>query len=241
MGLTTVSLAKFENHIRLLKEEGYSSVCFKDLEYEDAIPAKPIIITFDDGYESVYHHALPILLKYGFQAVVFIITDYIDEFNKWETLSLQQKHRHLSANQILNLQTHGFEIGSHSRKHYHLPFLSDQSAAEEIRGSREILQEVTGKEIISFCYPYGRCTNRIIELVRRAGYQFATRNPSMLYREPNDPLALSRRSIYTTDSIRSFKSKISGGLLAYFSEFVIQQGALASIGFSYLRTSKPHF
>ena len=100
-GLTTVSKRQFEIQMKYLKSNGYTSVCFKNLTQEYSLPEKPIIITFDDGYESIYQNAFPILKKYNFMAVVYIITDYIGRFNLWEAAPFQQKFRHLSKDQIL--------------------------------------------------------------------------------------------------------------------------------------------
>jgi peptidoglycan/xylan/chitin deacetylase (PgdA/CDA1 family) len=237
-GLTTISQIKFKEHIHLLKTEGYSTISFNDLLKETPLPERPIIVSFDDGYESIYENAFEILLKYGFKAVVFVISDYIGQLNGWEAVSFQQKHRHLAKNQILDLSRHGFEIGSHGKKHKYLPALNDKAVFDEVEGSKKYLQELTGKAIISFCYPYGRCTGRVANIVKEAGYRFATRNISFKNMDNNNSLTLVRRSIYSTDSINAFNEKIINHSIfskTYFSEFLIQQGALASIGIHVIR------
>ena len=237
-GLTTVSQAKFKEQIQLIKSEGYSTISFSDLLKNKHLPEKPIIISFDDGYSSIYENALGILLDYGFKAVVFVISDYIGQLNGWEAVSFQQKHRHLTKDQILELNRQGFEIGSHGKKHKYLPGLNDKALVEEVEGSKKFLEDLTGRTINSFCYPYGRCTLRVENAVKAAGYQFATRNITFKNAKNNHSLALIKRSIYATDSITTFKEKIMNHSIfskTYFSEFFIQQGALASIGIHMIR------
>jgi len=237
-GLTTVSQRNFKEQIHLLKSEGFSTISFNDLLKDAPLPEKPIIVSFDDGYECIHENALEILLKYGFIAVVFVISDYIGQLNGWEAVSFQRKYRHLAKDHILELSRQGFEIGSHGKKHKYLPALNDKALIDEVEGSKRSLEELTGKAINSFCYPYGRCTDRVANIVKEAGYQFATRSISFKNTGKNNSLTMVRRSIYTTDSINAFKEKIINPLIfskTYFSEILIQQGALASIGINVIR------
>ena len=156
----------------------------------------------------------------------------------WEAVSFQQKFRHLTLNQITELSRHGFEIGSHGKMHRYLPALTNQALTEELEGSKENLEKLTGQAIISFCYPYGRCNGRVINAVKNAGYQYATCNYLFKSNGFNNPLTLKRRSIYSIDSITDFKEKVFNHSIfakSYFSEFIIQQGALAGIGVQMIR------
>ncbi len=243
-GLTTVSKRQFEIQMKYLKSNGYTSVCFKDLTQEYSLPEKPIIITFDDGYESIYQNAFPILKKYKFLAIVYIVTDYIGRFNLWEAAPFQQKFRHLSEAQILELKNQGHEIASHSKLHRYLPALSINSIKEEIEVSKTNLEALLGEKITSFCYPYGRFSEKIINIVEDAGYRYATSNLRLSNKNNNNPYSLSRRSIYMTDSLNTFKSKLATPTslnVSYFSEILIQKGALASIGINLFRRARSHF
>jgi len=240
-GLTTVSPGKFERQLMILKDLGYNSINFKDIDRGGSLPENPIIITFDDGYESVYQNALPILDKYGFKSVVYVITDFIGKYNTWEAVSFQQKHRHLSLSQLIDLQNNGFEIASHSKTHRFLPFLKGNEVQIEVEASKAYLEDKMGERIISFCYPYGRMSQQAREKVQKAGYKYATQNISLLYRANDDPLSLARRSIYALGGPAVFRSKIEkpfNPTFSRFSESIIQKGALASIALNLLQRKK---
>ena len=242
-GLTTVSKSQFEDQMAYLRLNGYQTICFNELTAEYLVPKKPIIITFDDGYESVYHNAIPIMNKYEFKSVIFIVTDYLGLYNSWEAVPFQQKYRHLSRDQIIELRSFGHEIASHGKKHKYLPALDSKDLSEEIQGSKNSLESLLDEKISSFCYPYGRYSENIMTRVQEAGYMYATSNLPLNNRNGN-PYSLQRRSIYSNDSLNSFISKINRHTsinLAYLSEIIIQKGSLASIGINLFRPAKSHF
>jgi len=240
-GLTTISPNKFNLQLNILKEAGYHSITFRDIDQGKNLPQKPIIITFDDGYESVFDNALPLMQKHGFNGVVYIITDYIGKYNTWEPVSFQQKYKHLSLLQINALQEEGFEIASHGKTHRYLPSLGDGAVYDEVSQSKNVLTDLVGEKITSFCYPYGRANKRIENIVSKAGYLFATKNISLMNLSSQRPLSLIRRSIYATDSHHAFRSKLEQALklsLSSITETIIQKGALASIAINHLRYKK---
>jgi peptidoglycan/xylan/chitin deacetylase (PgdA/CDA1 family) len=231
-GLTTTSPGTFEKQIRILSASGFTPLTFKDIGSGAVLPEKPVIITFDDGYESVYRNALPIMANHGFKGIVYIITDYINKYNTWEAVRWQQKFKHLSKEQIVNLHRHGFEIGSHGRSHHYLPALSDARIRSEAGQSKEHLEDMIGETIVSFCYPYGRYTERVKSIIRDAGYAYAIRNLNLSKRQRSEPLAMMRRSIYLTDSEKVFREKVNLPFipsLHSLEETIIQKGAYASI------------
>lgn len=238
-GLTTITPRKFREQIEYLVSEGYESIGFNQLLDQTPLPDKPIIITFDDGYENVYTNAFPILSEFKFKCVVFLVTDYFGKYNLWESASIQKKHKHMSINQVIELKEAGCEIGSHSRKHNYLPSLNENDLADEIGGSKRDLEKIIRDRVISFSYPYGRYNSRVIQAIQNADYAFATTNMRLYKKSPNNPLTLSRRSIYSTDTLKLFKDKLNGHnrfSSAHLSEFLIQRGALASIGLNLIRT-----
>jgi len=242
-GLTTVSQSQFARQMDYLNSNGYKSICFNQLDSKNYLPEKPVIITFDDGYESVYKNAVPILDTFRFKSVVFIVSSFLGKLNHWEAVSFQQQFKHLSKDQILKLRDMGHEIGSHGKMHTYLPKLDNMALREEIEGSKADLEDILGEEINSFCYPYGRYTKRVLSFVEKAGYRYATTNPK-LYNGILNPLSITRRSIYSTDSLASFIKKLSSPPhlnLTLLAEIIIQKGALASIGMNLLRKVKSQF
>jgi peptidoglycan/xylan/chitin deacetylase (PgdA/CDA1 family) len=237
-GLTTVSPSMFKKQVHIINESGFFPVTFNDVLIGRNLPKKPIIITFDDGYESVHEHALPIMLNHGFKGIVYIVTDYIGRCNTWEAVSWQQKYTHLSAQQILDLHHQGFEIGSHGKSHQHLSVLPADKVLSEVRDSKKFLEDLIGQKIISFCYPYGRHTKRVKSLLGDAGYIFAIQNLNLFRKQKYDPLAMMRRSIYQTDSEKKFRCKLNQPYqfsLHKIEESLIQKGALLSIAINRLK------
>ncbi len=231
-GLTTVTPDMFENQMRFLHDAGFESHTFKDLDIHSNISENRIIITFDDGYESIYQYALPILKKYNFKAVVFVLSDFIGKLNSWEAYPIQRRHRHLNVDHLKTLTDHGFEIGSHGKRHRFLPAISDRDLEEELKSSKIEIESITGQKIISFCYPYGITTDKIQKRVEQSSYHYAVGNIKFKYMNGQRKYYIGRRSIYANDSLYTFKEKIKKPSLSHtslFTEKVIQSGAMAAI------------
>ena len=119
------------------------------------LPDKPVIITFDDGYENLAEYAFPVLQRYGFSATVFVVTGNLGGSNAWDEVRGSATLRLLSADQITEWAAKGIEFGSHTRSHPDLRTLAIEDAQHEISGSKRDLEEVLGSPVASFAYPYG--------------------------------------------------------------------------------------
>lgn len=237
-GLTTVSPSVFEKQISWLANAGYRSISFNDLYTAEPLPEKPVIITFDDGYDCIHRYAVPVLSVYGFTAVVYIITGFIGKYSTWEAVKWQQKYKHLTAGQIRELHALGFEIGSHGQTHRFLPALPGEEIRKEATESRKFLEDLTGGRIFSFCYPYGRYTSRVKKVIAECGYTYGIQNLRLFKKTQDDRLALMRHSIYLSDSFNLFKKKVRRPLRfspRLLQESLIQKGALAGIVINWLK------
>lgn len=232
-GLTTIGIDRFESQLKLLVAEGYETISFKDLKDSCTFSKKKtVILTFDDGYASIYHHAFPLLQKYKLNATVFIVVDYLGKMNDWESYAIQRKYRHLSHSHIIELQKYGFEMGSHTLNHFHLPSCPPSVIRSEINISKKKLEDITGESVLSFCYPYGKYNNTSMTVVKEAGYKYATCNLRFSDRKEYHLFKLPRRTIYSTDSLKSVLTKLRSPRefnFTYLSEWSIQRGALAGI------------
>lgn len=126
-------------------------------------------ITFDDGYETIFTKAFPLLKKLNVKATVFILSD----FNNPSRQELDNNFKLMTIDQIKILHSNGWEIGSHSSTHAALLRLSDKELYNEIVGSKERLEKLLGIRIKYFAYPKGKYDNRIIRFVQKAGYEWA--------------------------------------------------------------------
>ena len=231
-GLTTVHPRKFQEQILFLVKSGYTTITFSDLKNNRSLPERPVMITFDDGYESVYSNAFPIMQAYNVKGTVFVLSGYVGKYNEWEGFRIQQGIRHLNADQIRHLAVEGWEIGSHGPNHDYLPTLSDNRLISQLSESRGQLSAIASTDIISFCYPFGRSNERVQNLAGQTGYQFAVGNMPYFYRGHQNRFHLGRRSIYRLDNNYMFINKLkkpsvtSGTIL---SEKLIRSGAAISI------------
>ena len=231
-GLTTINPDIFEKQINIIQQSGFTPITFGELKSQSELPQNPIIITFDDGYESVYQYALPVLIKYNIKVVIYVLSDFIGQINTWEAYKIQRRFRHLSRQQIREMVKLGIEIGSHGKKHLYLPNLNEKKLHDEIMTSKTELSDITGEEIISYCYPYGVSNPEIEDVAKKCNYKFAVGNLNLGELKRHRQYSIGRRSIYSTDTERSFKEKLKKPVLtdtSLFTEKIIRFGANAAI------------
>ncbi len=133
-------------------------------------------ITFDDGYESVYRYAFPVLNEHGFPATVYLVTDAIgetDSKNSNEFDGLYPSEPMLRWAQVKEMFRTKVSFGSHLMRHKQLPALNDDAARVELSGSKRKIEDQLGIGCTSFCYPWGKHDDRVVGLVRDAGYSNA--------------------------------------------------------------------
>lgn len=208
-GINSVRPASFFKQMKFLREAGYQPVTLWSLR-NGVIPLKPVIITFDDGYESVYINAFPILEQFGFTAVVFVISGYVNGWNTWDANLGGIRFRHLKTQQIRELAEAGFEIGSHGVTHRSLTQLAPDEVRSEMVISKKELEHITGKDILSVAYPFGLQTKMIRRVARSEGYEYGFIN---IWGKTSgaDDSCLRRLPVYRTDSISAFERKLTFG------------------------------
>ena len=213
---TYVTVRQFEDHMKILKEEGYEVITFKDLEdnkFKKRFDKnkKQIMITFDDGYEDNYTNAFPILKKYGFRAVIYLVSHLT--YNKWDVENIdnpEKKFHMMNRGQIKEMQEWGIEFGGHTKTHVKLSRITPEKAREEILDSTEVLEELLGRRLISFAYPYGDLNDRVKQIVEEAGYKFGVATDSGSVCFSDDLFQIRRIGIFPNINNFGFKRKIKG-------------------------------
>lgn len=147
--------------------------CVEQLHTEQIKQENQFTITFDDGYLSVYEHACPIIIGRKMNATVYVVVNSIGGINDWDRRAGDQIEKMMSASQIREIADNGFEIGSHTLTHPHLTHVDDDQLIREVSDSKHKLEDIIGREVTSFSYPYGSCDNRVIKAAITAGYTSA--------------------------------------------------------------------
>lgn len=170
-----VSQKQFEKHLAYLKKRGYTSVTFEDIARNNALPSKPVIITFDDGYENNFTSALPLLQRYGFRAVFFIVHEAIGRDNFWHNPDTEKRISMMKPAQLQQLVSEGHEIASHTCSHPGFETIDRVRIQHELTASKQALEKITEKKVVTFAYPYGTgaFVPSIQEMVKKAQYRYA--------------------------------------------------------------------
>ncbi|MFJ6087294.1 polysaccharide deacetylase family protein [Streptomyces sp. NPDC092369] len=174
------------------------------------LPPRPVLVTFDDGYEGVHRHALPVLAKHGFAATVFVSTGWIrGAHDTGGGLDLM-----LDWDQVRELAAADVEIGGHSHTHPQLDQLDDETLRHELIHSKEIVADELGTVPASFAYPYGYSSRRVRRAVRETGYAQALAVGNDLARRRQGPYALRRVTVRRTTGIEEFERLVEGRAIA---------------------------
>jgi peptidoglycan/xylan/chitin deacetylase (PgdA/CDA1 family) len=153
---------KFEEEMKLLHDWGYTSITaellIKAITEGADLPARPILITFDDGHLNNYTTAFPIMYKYGFTGTLYIVSNYLGTDN------------YMNADQIKDMAAMGWEVGSHSISHLDLTALDPYRQRQEIVDSRTRLESALGVPVLTIAYPFGISNPGVIDYAHFAGY-----------------------------------------------------------------------
>jgi peptidoglycan/xylan/chitin deacetylase (PgdA/CDA1 family) len=167
-----------------------------------------VAITLDDGYADNVENALPVLSRHGFGATCYVASGALGRFNEWDAEKLQVRKPVMTPAQLREWTDAGMEVGAHTRSHPHLPRLSASEVEEEVAGSKADLEQLTGREVAHFCYPYGEFDERVLEVVRRAGFRSATTVRRARARAQDDPYRLPRVQVRLQDPLGRFLLKL---------------------------------
>jgi peptidoglycan/xylan/chitin deacetylase (PgdA/CDA1 family) len=190
-----------------LHENGYRPLSLLEavdcLRQRKPFPDRSFVITFDDGYETVYEEAFPVLQCYGLSATVFLTVGEKEEANPVHLLPSLNGRSMLSWNEIKEMNRWGITFGAHTLTHPDLTRLSLERVEVEIYDSKAIIEDALGVPVTSFAYPYGRYNYRIHEMVQQS-FTCACSDKLGLMSVDSDPYALERVDAYYLRSDKLF-------------------------------------
>ncbi|WOE84691.1 polysaccharide deacetylase family protein [Aeromonas veronii] len=214
---TWMPIAMFEKHLRLMKWLGYETLTFGDLADKGFIHRlqygkKYLMITADDGYQDNLTRMLPLLEKYGYKAVVYVVTG--EGYNRWDVehpTNPDTKVSLMSGEQVKALAASGHvEIGGHTLTHPRLSKLTPEQQAHEIQENKRQLEALLGHPLLSFAYPYGDMNESAKERAIAAGYRFAVATNSGPKAMHQDPFQIRRIAIFPRTDVFGLWRKIRG-------------------------------
>ncbi|MGD1703892.1 polysaccharide deacetylase family protein [Dapis sp. BLCC M229] len=188
-----VTVKQFEKHLELIKKNGVTPISLdkliQHLRTGKPLPAKPIVLTFDDGYIGHYQIVYPLLKKYNYPAVFSVYTDKIEGKIVGRSTLTWEQLQEMAANPLVT-------IASHSVTHpKDLTKLSDRELQQELLKSKQILQNKLGRKIRYFTYPEGKYDERVSAWIKVAGYEAALtmkKNKNIFSNQSKSLLAIDR-------------------------------------------------
>jgi peptidoglycan/xylan/chitin deacetylase (PgdA/CDA1 family) len=213
-----ITPARFESHMRALEGAGYTAVPIETLVAwlegcSAKLPARPFVLTFDDGFADLHRHAWPLLHDLGWPATIFLVTGLIGDHDRW--MQLPGRHRPrtplLTAAQVAEMAAAGIRFHSHSSTHADLVTLSGDALTEEIARSRQRLGELLGRPVDCFAYPFGHHDERVVAAVKAAGYRAAFSVLSGFNQRDADRWRIRRLDVFGTDTPRELLRKVRLG------------------------------
>lgn len=210
----SVSPGAFRAQMEILARRGFTPITTAALgegwRSGRPLPSRPVLITFDDGYEGVHRHALPVLAEHGFAATVFVSTGWLrgtyDEGGAPDTM--------LDWGQVRELAATGVEIGGHSHTHPELDQLDDAGLRAETVRCREVIAAELGERPASFAYPFGYSSRRVRQAVRAAGFAQSLAVGNALARRRQGPYALERVTVRRSTGAAEFARLVEGRAVA---------------------------
>ena len=208
----TVTPEAFRRQLAVVAESGVTVLTVFELVERlgsPSLPARPAVITFDDGFADFAEHALPALQEHGLAASLYVTTGYLDGSPDGPAPERPQD-RMLHWSQLGEIAAAGIEIGAHGQTHRYLDTLPPAAARREIVRSRALLEDVLGRPVESFAYPNGYSSPAVRRLVRGAGYASACAVRNTLSSTADDRFALARLTVRDTTSIDELTDWLAG-------------------------------
>jgi peptidoglycan/xylan/chitin deacetylase (PgdA/CDA1 family) len=206
----TLSPALLGEQLAYLREHGYTPITVSQFiaaqHTHQAMPERPVILTFDDGFADFFSEALPVLQQYHFPATLYIATAYVNGTSQWLKRSGESSRRMLTWEQVREISACGIECGAHSHHHLQLDTLSYMEAYEEICSSKQLLEMQLEKPVLSFAYPHGYHSMAVKQIVRSSGFTSACTVKYTMSSTASDPFALPRLFVSADTNVEKLEA-----------------------------------
>ncbi len=194
---------KFEEQMKYLQDNGYTALFFSDLD--KPLPEKSVVVSFDDGFLSVYENAAPIMKKYGVKGNIYLPTAYIGndaKFMDWGQIKVLQ-------------ESGGFEMQAHTHNHVDIRTLTTPLMQEEIQNSQTFFERELNRKPCAICLPFGTYDRKSLRLLKTNGeykYVLGSFYGMVGKRKLQKGGLLPRIGVSNTDTLEVFEKKLKGKL-----------------------------
>lgn len=196
----SVTPADFARQMDWLAEHAYHPVDFDDLRGyllgNQDLPARPVILTFDDGYRDMYATAFPILRAHQFKGVSYVVSGFLNS------------PRYITVEMLLEMDAGGIQIGAHTVSHADLTRVSAGNLHHEVFDSKAELESLVGHPVVDFCYPAGKFSDAVVRMVQGAGFESATTTEPGVSHSAGDRFVWTRVRVNGGETLQQFAADL---------------------------------
>jgi peptidoglycan/xylan/chitin deacetylase (PgdA/CDA1 family) len=211
----TVTVRQFARQMRWLAALGYQAIDMDALVRarlgQGSLPKRPVLITFDDGFQGSADHALPVLRAHNFTAVFYLVAGLMGETSRWMLPEVGVELSLMSWETARVLAAEGFQCGAHTVTHPRLAGLDPARCRAELVDARRRLEDELARPVVHLAYPFGSYDPGVQGIAAEAGYVTACSTRAGLSGADDDLLALHRVTIYGHDSLFDFACRLRTG------------------------------
>lgn len=195
----------FRQQLQYLKDHGYQTITFEDLDHLERYP-KPVLLTFDDGYADNYTTVYPMLKEFGMKATFFVVPNNLDRQHNMT----REQIKELSASGVVSIQ-------SHSLTHANMTKLNASQQEYEMKESQRQLRELTGKSPIALTYPEGGYTKTTLSLTARY-YHFGICAGGNRWKISDDFYTIPRYRMHRSTTMAQFEDYVDQSVSRIFTD-----------------------
>jgi len=211
----TVKPAVFARQMRILAALGYRTISLASLltarTSGTRLPARTVVITFDDGFADALRYAVPVLVRHGFTATFFVVTGLLGKTSEWTREKRGVEMPLADARALCDVTAAGFTVGSHTITHRRLAELEASECEFELRESKRRLEETLQRDVWDLAYPFGSTDALVRRAAAECGYRTACSTIEGLSSGTDDPLMLRRVPVEGGDSLADFMCRLGTG------------------------------
>ena len=206
-----VSPTRFAAQLGYLRSAGFTAITGAELSAALAagsrrLPARPVVLTFDDGYADFHRRAMPLLDAHGFSATLFVTTGWEQDAD----MRRAAPGRMLNRTQLAEAALAGIEIAAHTRRHPQLDQLPEQMVRDELCASKQWLENQLGLAVHGLAYPFGYSSALVREVARESGYGYAHAVDNRTATPAADAFEIPRLTVRRATTLPDFVRLVHG-------------------------------